>query len=121
MLTQEDIKVSTNLIQYGLVLQSLLLMLDYSIQKNKPDVIHKLSEAVELFQKSLSEEEKKEFGTLVDVMIQEKTTAIYENLEKELSKQEFEDFISKIQAEINLTTLSEKLKNFTPLKPELVK
>lgn len=74
--------------EYGLFLQIVTIIIDFAIKKDKKAALSTLRNFLEVFNNSLTEEEKLEYRKKVDDFLLSKGQAFKNELSKEFSKEE---------------------------------
>lgn len=83
--------------EYGLMLQVLPILIDFSISKNKENVLIKLKELIQTFKDSLNEDEKKEYADRVDRLLSSKAECFVEELKKDFDEQEIKEILQMLR------------------------
>lgn len=92
----DEIKNIKSTFDYGMFLHTILVMTNFSLQKNKQQVFAKMLEFQQAFLNSLTEEEKKEYDQILDQIATTKGEEFIKNLESFLSPEEVNETLSQI-------------------------
>ncbi len=95
-LTDQDKKTTLSVIEFGLFLETVTVMLGFSVKFNKTEALKKIKEIVDSFPGTLNEAEKIEYQTQIDKMIQKKGDKLLEELKKEFTADEIKEILPQL-------------------------
>lgn len=82
-------------------------MIDFSVQKNKTDVLTKINEAVKAFDNSLTTDEKNKFAGLINGLMEQKTNEFLDSLQGQFTEGEIDEVVAAFKAGVTSTPLQD--------------
>lgn len=84
-------------LEVGIAVQTIAVIVTFAIKKNKEEFLRKVNDLFVEFQKSLTEEEMKELGEDINMMIDQKAGEIAKSMGEELTEEELNAALTEIR------------------------